>query len=299
MNANDSQVTHHATRTFHPPRASVGFRRTLGVVLAVLCIAPVTVAVIPALSPTIIDIDLRADGLHLKGGPGLFASTRDIALDQIRSVRPHQAGGGGRKMGTCMEGHCSGWWVYRDLGEVWQATDCRADVLLVETDAGRLLLSAEDMGGLRTALEKRTPFHAREEVFAPRWLRLLISVVGLGALVAAIWVLAISFFGAERLSYTVGPDGLTVRNMGRERHIDLRGATVKRVTGRVGLRVAGVGMPGYYTGLYWLEGGTVRLWATRAQDGILIESGGRFLVTPEHADDFLAAVQAVGAQVQA
>ena len=65
------------------------------------------------------------------------------------------------------------------------------------------------------------------------------------------------------------------------------------------LRVAGVGMPGYYTGLYWLEGGTVRLWATRAQDGILIDSGGRFLVTPEHAEEFLLAVQAVGAQVQA
>jgi len=302
---------HHATRTFHPPQTSRRLRRVLGVLLAVLCVAPLALAVVPAWLPTVRDIDLNPQRLHLQGGPALLSSVRDIPLAQIRAVRQHHVGPGRRHKGTRMDGHCSGWWRYQDLGEVWQATDCRADVLLVETDAGRLLLSAQDMNGLRLALQQHTPFHDHDEVFAPRWLRQLVGAVGIGALAAAVWIVLISFQGAERLAYVVGPDGLTVRYLGGARHIALRGAVARRVCGSgeirgalvqrkargVRLRIAGVAMPGYFTGLYWRKGGMVRLWATRLDTGILIESDGRFLVTPEHEEAFLEALQAFGAEV--
>lgn len=296
MSADNLGPLHHATRTFRPPQVSRTLRRILGVVLVLPCLVPPVVITFAVLQAAVIDIDVSRERVHLLAGPGFLASEREVATADIRSVQPQHLGQGGRSRGTCMAGHCSGWWFYQDIGSVWQATDCRSDVLLVQTAQGPLVLSASDMEGLREALERHLPWHDRAEVNAPGWLRVLLGIVALVALLGAAWVVLACFGGAERLAYEVGPQGLTIHTLGRPRMIALQGAVVRRVTGRIGMRIAGVGLPGYFTGLYWVDGASARLWATRAQDGVLIESGGRFLVTPEHPEAFIEALVAMGAR---
>jgi hypothetical protein len=48
---------------------------------------------------------------------------------------------------------------------------------------------------------------------------------------------------------------------------------------RLGLRLWGVGLPGYHTGLYLADGKRTRVYATQ-REGVLLQGCARILVSP-------------------
>jgi len=86
-----------------------------------------------------------------------------------------------------------------------------------------------------------------------------------------------------------------VRTLIGAKRFALAGATARRCTpGRI-FKVAGNGLPGYYTGWYRLDGGSVRVYATRLTDGVLLEGTKRVFVTPAEVDAFIAELKSNGA----
>lgn len=284
-----------SSRTFRPPVGAVRTRRILGTVLGLVLLLPTTITWMLAFAPATITIDVDDGHLHIRAGIGFLASERDVPLERIRDVRPVSLGRGGRKMGTAMAGHCSGTWSYRDLGEVWQATDCRRDALLVETDEQRLVLSAEDTDGLRRSLTARKVWHSGESAGMPRWIRALLALGGFAALGSGVLLVALAIRGPESMIYTVNAEGLTVRTLLRQRTLPLLGATVKRTPKGPSLRVAGTALPGYFTGWFLMDGRRVRVWATMRENGVLVEGAERWYVTPKDVEGFLAAAREAGA----
>lgn len=280
---------------FGPHIVATRSRRILGTVLGVVLLLPSSIAWMLAFAPATITIDVAGGGLHVRAGMGLLASERDLPLERIRGVRAIRLGRGGRKMGTAMTGHCSGTWVYQDLGEVWQATDCRRDAVLVEEDGQRLVLSAADTDGLRKSLITRQDWHSEESAGMPRWIRALLALAGFAALGGGGLLVALTMRGPESMVYTVSAEGLTVRTLLGRRTVRLHGATVKRTPTGPSLRLAGTALPGYFTGWFLMDGRRVRVWATARENGVLVEGEERWYLTPEDVDGFLAATREAGA----
>jgi hypothetical protein len=63
-------------------------------------------------------------------------------------------------------------------------------------------------------------------------------------------------------------------------------------------RVAGSGMPGYYTGRFRENGQATRMYATDLKAMVLVEGPDRVLLSPEDLDGFLAALKREGASVR-
>jgi hypothetical protein len=125
---------------------------------------------------------------------------------------------------------------------------------------------------------------------------LLLSAVVLPLL--AMWVMAICFRGAERLSFEIKHGDLIVHTLLRTYTLPLRGATVRRTDARLTWRLAGTGLPGLYTGLYVLGEQRARAWATQREGGVVIDGEKRWFITPEDSEGFLAAAREHGANVQ-
>jgi hypothetical protein len=61
------------------------------------------------------------------------------------------------------------------------------------------------------------------------------------------------------------------------------------------MRLWGSGAPGYYTGLYRVDGANTRVYSTSVEEGVLIEGeSSRVFVNPEDEAAFLEAMRTTG-----
>jgi hypothetical protein len=79
------------------------------------------------------------------------------------------------------------------------------------------------------------------------------------------------------------------------RVLPLAGAHSPEVT----LRIAGTGAPGYYTGLFRVDGVSTRVYATNVRAGVLVEGPARVYLSPEDVPGFLDAMRVAGAHLDA
>jgi len=94
-----------------------------------------------------------------------------------------------------------------------------------------------------------------------------------------------------RLHITTAPAPVS-----RHRIVDLANvvSVEERHLGR-GRRIAGTGLPGYYTGTYRVDGANTKIFTTSIEEGVLIEGPGvRVFVNPENERGFLDAIRSMG-----
>ncbi|MDK2013104.1 MULTISPECIES: PH domain-containing protein [unclassified Deinococcus] len=113
--------------------------------------------------------------------------------------------------------------------------------------------------------------------------------VGLGALFAQV---------PRRLAYTLTDTGLRVSRFSGTFEWPYRELRVRRTDAGLGLRVGGVGLPGYYTGNYTFTGAGYRSMqaiASNTRGGLIVERGGTpYYLTPADPDAFAQALAARG-----
>jgi hypothetical protein len=113
--------------------------------------------------------------------------------------------------------------------------------------------------------------------------------VGLGALFAQV---------PRRLAYTLTDTGLRVSRFSGSFEWPYRELRVRRTDAGLGLRVGGVGLPGYYTGNYTFTGAgyrSVQAIASNTRGGLIVERGGTpYYLTPADPDAFAQALAARG-----
>lgn len=240
--------------------------------------------------------------LHVDAGSSLLAGQKSVPLDAIRSVEEITLPRGRRVFGTGAPGLCVGRFAYDGLGTVWQATDCGKTVLLLRAagEAYPIVVSPTDPAGFRAALA--APPRAGVLAFPmpgpPTTTTLMIPAMSaLGAVVLG-GIAVLAFRGPRRMTYTVRPGVLEV-STGYSRHrYTLAGHAARRHEGKLGLRLFGVGMPGYYAGIFRLDGRTSRVYATHVHDGVLLEGGKqRVFVTPDNVEGMLVALREAGVTV--
>jgi len=64
------------------------------------------------------------------------------------------------------------------------------------------------------------------------------------------------------------------------------------------LKVMGSSAPGYYTGRFREAGESLHVYATDLKDVVIVECDRRLLLSPEHPEAFLDALERAGASVQ-
>ena len=113
--------------------------------------------------------------------------------------------------------------------------------------------------------------------------------VGLGALFAQV---------PRRLSYPLTDTGLRVSRFSGTFEWPYRELRVRRTNAGLGLRVGGVGLPGYHTGNYTFTGAgyqNVQAIASNTRGGLIVERGGTpYYLTPADPDAFAQALAARG-----
>jgi hypothetical protein len=286
-----------ARRTFRPVAARSTARLVVGsVMLAIVTAAGLLVPAIVWL-PRAIRYEVSADSLRVMLRAGVWRTGRELPLAAITTARPVELGRGRRTMGTSVPGYCVGSFTFEQLGPVWLATSCGRSVVLIEAageDRPIVIAPAARDGFLVALAERRTATFAPPPG-APMRGWTAVRLLAFLPLLTVPLLVATFFVAPGRLRYEVGQGELLVRTLVGTKRFSLAGATVRRHTpGRI-LKVAGNGLPGYYTGWYRLDGGRARVYATRLTAGVLVEGAVRVFVTPADADVFVAELLRNGA----
>jgi hypothetical protein len=288
-------------REFRPPSRPSVVRVVLAVVLAVAALGPTGFLLRSVLGLTQIRYEIAGSALTVRSGDPTWGD-RTVQLADVREVRVVDLRGGRRTSGTALSGYCAGHFSYDGLGAVWQATNCSGRALLVRSVDAKtpmLVLTPPDLDGFQAALA------------VPRELSVALPPVDKGPLVVLAWIVfplatittfmvgSLMLFGPSRMRYLVGEGTLRVRTMYGRKRFELAGARAREhAPGRM-WRVAGSGMPGYFTGIFREDGRTTRVYATDLKRTVLIEGPGdaRVIVSPDDPRAFLAALRAEGAVV--
>jgi hypothetical protein len=248
-------------------------------------------------------LSYRVDGgvLQLVGGESLLASRREIPLGSIEGSEVVVLGRGRRVAGTGLPGLCAGHFSYDGLGDVWQATDCRREVLLLRM-AGEerpVLVSPPDRDAFLAALAAgRDADLSPPPVPEPREWRLFKTALPAVAVPGMAYVAFALLAAPRRLRYRVDGLELEVQLLLVRRRFSLAGAAARRYTPKRAWKWAGTGMPGYLAGLFTVDGASTRVYAsTVREEGVLLEGAKRVFVTPEDIPGFLGALREQGVRV--
>jgi hypothetical protein len=271
----------------------------LAIVVAITVLGPVLglAAILSGGSP--IRYVISGGTLVVQSG-SLLSGDRKVPLADITESRAVALNGARRTAGTALPGYCVGRFSYPDLGAVWQATNCARRGLLVTArgEERPLVISPPDAEGFLASLRAgtETTVTLPPPDTGPLFLIAVITIP-IGILVA-IMVGALMLLGPSRMVYRVGEGAFEVRTLFGRQRWPTAGARAKGHTpGRL-WRVAGSGMPGYYTGRFREGGEGVRVYATDLTRVILFEGPDRVMVSPEDPAGFLEALRAEGVEVE-
>lgn len=287
-------------REFRPPVRASLFRAVFGVGMGLVMLVFAGLMVLLASGSHRISYSFAGGVLTVDSG-SLLDGVRTLPLGLVHERRVVSLRGGRRTRGTAMAGYCTGRWTYPELGTVWQATSCSSrGVLLVTTD-GELpvIVSPPDPPAFLAALDSGQDFTIVLPGGDGTLLRVLPLVgAGIGLLVGGM-VVALMLLGPGRMVYRVGEGRLEVSTLFGRKSWPIQQLRARPHTPKVTLRIAGTGAPGYYTGLFRLDGTSSRVYATNLRAGVLVEGPARVYLSPQDVPGFLDAMRAAGAQVEA
>jgi hypothetical protein len=285
---------------FRPP-----LRRSRAPVILALVFLPVMLLATAALGAIAlgsnqVSYTIRGGVLTVDTG-SLLDSKRTFAVSDVTDARVIDVYGGRRTRGTGAPGLCTGSWWYPGIGSVWQATDCSSHVVLLRVASEPLpvLLSPPDPEGFVDRLRAGGDALV---VLPPGSMAVLRVVPGLGALVSLVTVAmlgALLLGGAKRMRYLIEGGELTIETVFSRRTFATNELRAREHVPAVGFRLAGTAFPGYYTGLFRVDGVTTRVYATQLRaPGVLLEGPARVFLSPEDPAAFLDALARAGAFVE-
>ncbi len=280
------------------------WRGIMAAVLVVVLVLPVGWVALMLLAPAHLEYAVEDGRLTVTLGPEPVLRHRSWALDEIVESGEVDLPSGRRVAGTALPGYCVGTFAYRGLGKVWQATDCsRRAVLLRVRGGGRpVVLTPPDREAFLAALREGSRYHhlAPMETF-PVPMRAFLQLMAVLGVAAALLVPVLLVAGPGRIRYALEPGRLVVRTFFTRRSLPLEGLAARVLRApRLTARLWGASFPGYATGLFRMEGRTVRVAATDLKgDCVLLEGGKRpVLLTPADPRAFLDALRLVGVRVE-
>lgn len=281
---------------FRPPRLKRSLQLAIGVPLTVLALAPSLLAVWLVWSPHVIELRIADGRIDIVTAPSFFGGRQSVDLDSITAVDRATLGTGRRIAGTALPGYCVGRFSYPEMGAVWQATDCSHDVVVLNRAGERpIVLTPAEPDRFLDALAARGGYAETQRATAlpTGWLAIKLLVLMLP--IACLLVPLVFLIAPGRMTYRVEPGVLSVRTLLGGRRFQVARATVRPHQPRVGLRLWGTGAPGYYTGLFRVDGTNTKVYATSVKRGVLIEGDDlRVFVNPEDEDGFLETMHTMG-----
>lgn len=286
----------HDPMSFRPPRRRRGLQLAIGLPLTVVALVPTLYAAWLVWSPHVVELAVEDGRLDITTGPALLGGRRSVDLEAISSVEEVRLEGGRRVNGTALPGYCVGHFRYSNLGSVWQATDCSGDALLLRLGADKpIVLTPPDRESFLAAVASGGWYVGEQPPpsTGTGWaaIKILVALLPLLGIVVPL----IFFVAPNRLRYRVEPGELVVTTILGARRFATTGATVRPHRPRVGLRLWGTGAPGYYTGLFRVDGENTRVYATSVEEGVLLEGDKvRVFVNPDNEAAFLEAMHTLG-----
>lgn len=286
-------------REFRPRHAPAAARIAVSVVILALLTVPLALAAGFARSGFAVSYTVSQGWLRVVTGDFIIGD-RSVALRDVTSARAVTLNGGRRTMGTYLPGFCAGRFTYPDLGTVWQATDCRRDVLMLDVRGMRepLLISPPDIAAFQETLARATPTRVSlPPANKSPVVEIVVATLAL-ALVSALVTTAALVFGPGRMRYVIEDGELRVRTIFSRRTLSLDGARARVCRPTSKRRVMGTAIRGYYTGRFAIDGEPTRVYATDLDAGVLVEGAERLFLSPANPDGFLASLHAGGATVE-
>jgi hypothetical protein len=289
-----------AMREFRPPVRPSLFRTVFGVGMGLMLLVFAALMVALASGSNRITYAIAGGTLTVDSG-SRFDGVRTIPLARVHERSVVSLQGARRSRGTSMAGYCTGRWSYPALGTVWQATNCSSPGVLLVTSDGDLpvVVTPPDPAAFIAALEAGQDLRIALPQTDATILRVLPVVGAVFALVMGGIVVGLMLLGPGRMAYRVGEGRLEVSTLLGRRSWPLQELRARPHSPRVTLRVAGTAAPGYYTGLFRVDGTSTRIYATDLKSGVLLEGPARVYLSPEDVPGFLDALRVAGAQVEA
>jgi hypothetical protein len=281
---------------FRPVRRLRTLQFAIGIPLSALVILPTLLAVWVVWAPHTIELRIEDEVLQITTAPAPLRRVRNIDLESIISVEETHLGKGRRTAGTALPGYCVGNYRYPELGNVWLATDCSRDVLVLRVaDDKPVLLTPPDRSVFLDALETgRNHSQAQGPPKTGTWW-FIVKLLVLLAPLASLLVPVVFLIAPARLRYRLEPGALAVLTMLGTRRFDINGATARAHWPSVGIKLWGTGAPGYCTGLFRADGQNTKLYTTSVEEGVLIEGPDfRVFINPARQSEFLAAFASMG-----
>ncbi|MGE5234828.1 MAG: PH domain-containing protein [Acidobacteriota bacterium] len=243
------------------------------------------------------EIDTRQITIHT--AKGFAGDVKQIPLSRLDDASPAWLRDGELQFGTVKGGYCVGFFRYPSLGEVWQATDCADEGVVIRAggETHPIVIAPHDRDGFIAALKSVTPgkFMTAERPRGISWPLFVTLALLLWPLAA---VLAVDVFVApRRLRYRVKAGALEVQTMFSTQTISLSRTKARSHQPLLGQRLSGLGLPGYYSGTFMFDHAATTVAATTQQEGVLIEGDTRIFVSPATPQEFLAALAAAGTEV--
>ncbi len=284
---------------FHAPERSTLGRRLLGGVMLVLAVLLGTLSFLAFNVSKDATFRIAHGTLTIAGGPALLGEgRRDVALADVAELSIAHLPKGRRTFGTGLPHYCAGHFAYDGLGDVWQITDCSKDVVLIRVRGA--------VEPLLVTPENRDDFLAAVRAGRDGAWRLppgsggngLVGWLVMGASALCLFLATFFFVAGGRLRYEIDGATLVVRTWIVTKRFALADTTAQRHDGGLSLRLAGTALPGYFTGLFLMNGKRTRVYATNVKDGVLLEGPARVFVSPEDPAAFLAALRTHGVEIR-
>lgn len=278
-------------------------RRAMGVhaLTAVLLAAPVVYAVAAFLTaPPQVAYDVDSAHITIRTAKTFSNKPKQIPIGRIDSMTETGLRGGKLQFGTESPGYCVGFFAYPHIGEVWQATDCSSETIVIEAggETHPVAIAPADHEAFMAAVRGSVP-----GTFPTASRPLGVSWGVFAALAAVCWPLGVvsAFFGLVapgRMRYRVAGGRLEAVGPFVRHEMSLAGAKARSHQPLLGERLSGLGFAGYAAGAWVMDTAPTSVLGTGRDDGVLVEGDTRLFVTPADRAAFLAALEAEGVTIR-
>lgn len=279
------------------PAAPAGSAHRLVMGLVTLALLLTLLPTFLLLGPRRLEYELDAEGLRVTARLGPLDLGRQATRAALGDARQVSAVGARRLAGSELPGFCHGRWHLPEVGEVWMASSCTPELVLL-TVAGEprpWAISPVDPEAFLAALPDG---QGRFEVMPspPPTPVILVSGLFVVAMLAA--TVAVLWLSPRRLRYELRDGALLVHTAWGRRRVDLAGARVGAdPTAKPTLRLFGIGLPGHQVGRFRVSGRTAQIYLTNRQQAVWVEpaEGLPLLLSPADPAAFVAAAIERGA----
>ena len=230
---------------------------------------------------------------------GFTGDVKKIAMGRVDEISPVWLRDGEMQYGSTKHGYCVGFFRYHSLGEVWQATDCSENGVVIRAggELHPVVITPADRDGFLLAAKEGQAgsFLAPTKPSGIPWPTLAALCGAFWPPAAVLWTLL--FLAPRRLSYRVVDKTLEVSTLFSRQSFALAGMRARVHHPLQGGRLSGVGVPGYRCGIFDLDSAATSVFGTTLDRGVLLDADIRVLVTPRDERGFFAALADAGVAV--